>query len=105
LSGADVVPIQTWSELQGVSRQTVFRAFRKIYGVSPTRFRVEARARRAWRLIFATRLSLAETAHDSGYSDQAHMTRDVKALTDRTPSAWAAIARLHHSFKTENDGA
>jgi AraC-like DNA-binding protein len=100
LSGPAAVPIQTWSQRHGISRHTVFRGFRSLYGVSPTRFRVEARARRAWRMILTTHLSLAEAAHEAGYTDQAHMTRHVKALTDRTPSVWAAQARLHHSFKT-----
>jgi AraC-like DNA-binding protein len=101
LSGSEVLPIQAWSDGRGVARQTVTRGFRALYGVSPTRFRVEARARRAWKLIYQTRLSLVEAAADAGYADQAHMTRDVKALTGRTPGSWLAEARLHHSFKTD----
>ena len=95
------MPIQAWAEAQGVARQTVFRGFRALYGVSPTRYRVEARARRAWKLIMAGDLSLAEAALTAGYADQAHMCREVKALTGHTPGAWAMKARLHHSFKAE----
>jgi AraC-like DNA-binding protein len=105
LSGPAALPIHTWSRLRGVSRHTVFRGFRRLYGVSPTRFRVEARARRAWHLIFALRWSLVEAAQEAGYADQAHMTRHVKALTGRTPSAWAALAAVHHSFKTKTHDA
>lgn len=101
LSGPEAAPIQRWAEGQGVARQTVFRGFHALYGVSPTRYRVEARARRAWRLIVAGALTLAEAALEAGYADQAHMSRGVKALTGRTPGAWAAEARLHHSFKPE----
>jgi AraC-like DNA-binding protein len=105
LSGPDAVPILAWSKTQGVARQTVFRGFRALYGVAPTRYRVEARARRAWRLIVTGELSLVEAALEAGYADQAHMSRDVKALTGRTPGAWAARARLHHSFKPEAEAA
>ena len=105
LSGPDTVSIQAWSKTQGVARQTVFRGFRALYGVAPTRYRVEARARCAWRLILAGEISLAEAALEAGYADQAHMSRDVKALTGRTPGAWATMARLHHSFKPEAEAA
>jgi len=105
LSGPDAVPIQAWSETEGVARQTVFRGFRALYGASPTRYRVEARARSAWRLIVTSELSLAEAALEAGYADQAHMSRDVKALTGRTPGAWTAWARLHHSFKPRAEAA
>ena len=99
LIGPDAVRIRDWAEAEGIARQTVFRGFRALYGVSPTRYRIEARARRAWRLILAGGVSLAETALAAGYADQAHMCRHVKALTGRTPGYWAAEARLHHSFK------
>jgi AraC-like DNA-binding protein len=98
LSCPDAAPIKTWSEAEDVARQTVFRGFRALYGVAPTPYRVEARARRAWRLILAGGLGLAEVALEAGYADQAHMSRDVKALTGRSPGAWADHARLHHSF-------
>lgn len=100
LSGADSMPIHDWSERRGVARQTVFRNFRALYGVSPTRYRVEARARRAWQLIVVGRSNLIDAALQAGYVDQAHMTRDMKKLTGRTPGAWAQSARLHHSSKT-----
>lgn len=100
LADGDPVSIGTWSRAQGVVRQTVFRGFRALYGVSPTRYRVEARARRAWRLILAGGQTLAGVAEEAGYADQAHMSREVKRLTGRTPGAWAVAARAHHSFKT-----
>jgi AraC-like DNA-binding protein len=100
LSGADCVPIHVWSERCGVARQTVFRSFRALYGVSPTRYRIEARARRAWQLIVVGRRSLIDAALQAGYVDQAHMSRDLKKLTGQTPGAWAQFARLYHSSKT-----
>jgi AraC-like DNA-binding protein len=99
LSAPGAVRIQEWSHAHGIARQTAFRGFRAVYGVGPTRYRVEARARHAWRLIMAADLTLADAALAAGYADQAHMCRDVKALTGRTPGAWANEAALQHSFK------
>ena len=79
-----------WADGQGVDRTTAFRWFRGAYGVSPTRFRVEARARLAWRLIVDAPVarSLADIAVEAGFADQAHMSRDVRRLTGRPPGAW-----------------
>ena len=100
LSRSAHVNLPAWSVAHGVARQTAFRWFRAAYGVSPTRYRLEARARRAWRLITTSRDDLAHIAAELGYADQAHMTRDVRALTGRTPGAWRAVNVLQHSFKT-----
>lgn len=91
--------VQVWALAHGVSRTTAFRWFRSIYGVGPARYRSEARARRAWQLIVEGSVGLAELAAATGYADQAHMSRGVKAFTGRSPGAWRR-ARLQPSFKT-----
>ena len=90
--------IADWADAEGVARETAFRWFRQAYGVGPTRYRVEARARLAWRRILTAGEPLAEIAAALGFADQAHMTRDVVALTGVTPARWRA--HLQHSFKT-----
>ena len=92
--------IQGWSVAHGITRQTTFRSFRKVYGAAPTRYRTEARARRAWRHITTWDTALAAIAIDCGYVDQAHMSREVKALTGRSPGAWRRWQRLQQSCKT-----
>ena len=89
LAGA-AAGVTHWADGQGVARTTAFRWFRGAYGVSPTRFRVEARARLAWRLIVdvSAARSLADIAFEAGFADQAHMCRDVRRLTGRSPGAW-----------------
>lgn len=99
LSGDDAPAVEAWARDQGVSRETAFRWFRDAYGLGPARFRVEARARRAWRLIVDNAAPLADIAAEAGFADQAHMTRDVKDLTGRSPGAWRAET-LQHRFKT-----
>lgn len=92
LSDAPDLAIEAWAREHGVTRETAFRWFRQAYGVAPSRYRVEARARRAWGLITNGAETLAAIAAEVGFTDQAHMTRDVKALTGRTPGAWRAAA-------------
>jgi len=100
LSGDAPPAVEAWARQQGVTRETAFRWFRDAYGVGPARFRVEARARRAWRSIVDGAAPLAEIAAEAGFADQAHMSRDVKSLTGRAPGAWRAQVPVQHSFKT-----
>jgi AraC-like DNA-binding protein len=103
LSGDEAPAVEAWARDQGVSRETAFRWFRDAYGVGPARFRVEARARQAWRAIVGGDNALVDIAAEAGFADQAHMSRDVKDLTGRSPGVWRAQvrqARLQHSFKT-----
>jgi AraC-like DNA-binding protein len=80
----------------GLARETVSRGFSKLYGIAPAAFRLEARARRAWRRVVAEPTPLASIAAEEGFADQAHMTRAVAALTGSPPGVW----RRSHSFKT-----
>lgn len=99
LSQRSPVAVAEWSRQREVTRETAWRRFRSAYGVAPSRYRVEARARRAWlRLAEAGGPGVAEIALAEGFSDQAHMSRDIRALTGRTPGQWRTA--LQHSFKT-----
>jgi len=91
---AGTVPsLAAWAERAGVARETVARAFTAAYGVPARRFRVELRARAAWLAIVRTRDPLAAIAAAAGFADQAHMTRDIRALTGAPPAAWRGISR------------
>jgi AraC-like DNA-binding protein len=80
--------ISRWAEKHGRSREALSRQFTTLYGVSPDRYRVELRARGAWAEIVRGALSLSSIAQQTGYADQAHMTRAIRWLTASTPSAW-----------------
>ena len=97
LTGPDGPRLSVLSDECGVARGTLWRRFRSVYGVAPARYRIEARARRAWRRLADGAEAFSEIAQTEGFSDQAHMTRDVRALTGRTPGQWRS---LRHSFKT-----
>ncbi|XXF75453.1 helix-turn-helix domain-containing protein [Myxococcaceae bacterium GXIMD 01537] len=75
------------AEALHLSPRTLERAFRERVGLSPRTFQ---RIRRLESAVAALRadgaVSLSELAFASGYSDHAHLTREFRALTGRTPS-------------------
>lgn len=81
-----------WAELHGLSPESVSRGFARVFGVSPHRYRAEARARRAIVECANPAPPLAAVAAKLGFSDQAHMTRAVRALSGLTPGEWRRCA-------------
>jgi transcriptional regulator GlxA family with amidase domain len=69
----------------------------QVFGVSPEAFRARIRAQRALRSIQTTDAALSGIAAETGFADQAHMTRCLKQLTGMTPHAWRSTA---NGFKT-----
>jgi AraC-like DNA-binding protein len=96
LLAAEPASLQGWAEARGLSPEHLSRCFRKVFGVAPQRFSLEARARAAAADAATSDAPLASIAFDRGFADQAHMTRAVAAVTGRTPGAW----RISSPFKT-----
>lgn len=89
------VPLQQWAEENGLRPDALSRGFAEAFGTSPKCFRLEARARAAWRRVMEGGPSLTTIAHEAGFSDLAHMSRSIAAITGWPPSHWrAARARL-----------
>src|SRR5579885_3238581 len=89
--------LDEWASQHGLAEETVSRGFRKVFEMTPAAFRAEARARRAYLRIVETSLPLAAVAAETGFADQAHMTRAVRLLTGAPPARW----RRSIPFKTE----
>jgi AraC-like DNA-binding protein len=77
-----------WAQRHGLAAATVSRGFARVFGVSPAAFRLETRTQQALALIAGGCVALADVALRSGFSDQAHMTRAVSALTGCPPRHW-----------------
>lgn len=92
------VNLTQWAERCGIAPATLSRGFRRVYQISPNGFRAQMRAHRAWRCIVEKQISLSAIAQESGFSDQAHMTRAVGALTGHTPGQWRLLTST--GFKT-----
>jgi AraC-like DNA-binding protein len=88
-----VTGIGHWARKHNLVPETVSRGFASAYGVSPEVFRAEARARIAWMRISRGTDKLSTIAAETGFADQAHMTRWVHRTSGATPHAW----RQQHS--------
>ena len=78
----------TWADGHGLARETVSRGFTKAYGITPEVFRAELRTKAAWFRITRESERLGTIAAETGFADQAHMSRWVHRLTGLPPLAW-----------------
>lgn len=86
--------IGAWAEGNGLARETVSRGFAAAYGIAPTVFRAELRARAAWLRVTRGHDNLCRIAADTGFADQAHMTRWIHRITGAPPQVWRRNASL-----------
>lgn len=86
-SGSNI-RLQTWAETRSLRPDTLSYVFRREFGVSPKRFRLESRTRSAWLEILRSRRSLTDVALQAGFADLAHLSRSVRMLTGRSPKDW-----------------
>ncbi|MDQ7909459.1 helix-turn-helix domain-containing protein [Phytohabitans sp. ZYX-F-186] len=101
---ADGLALRAWARLQepgaprvgalaaelGVSRRGLEVRFRRQVGLSPATVARVARFQRAVWLLAAGR-DLPATAQDSGYADQPHFNREVRAMAGLTPGQLCAF--------------
>lgn len=77
----------------GCSPHHLSRSFSQVTGSGVARYRNRIRVSAAVERIETGEPDLAALACDLGFADQAHLTRTVRALTGRPPSAWRAAGR------------
>jgi hypothetical protein len=70
---------------QALSRRSVQRHFLLATGMTHRTYRQIQRARRATELL-CSGASIADSVHEAGYFDQAHLTRSLKRLIGTTPA-------------------
>lgn len=80
--------IGRWASAMGLAPESVSRGFRRAYGLSPRRYRLEARGRRALAMIRRGEAGLAAIAQDCGFADQPHLTRTISQMSGRPPRQW-----------------
>ena len=80
--------VSEWAEMNGLARETVSRGFAAAYGITPSVLRAELRARTAWLRITRGSDSLCRIATETGFADQAHMTRWIHRITGASPTVW-----------------
>lgn len=85
--------VSALAEAVGWSRKHLTARFRAELGVGPKTIARVMRFERACRLARAG-VGWAAVAADTGYADQAHLTREFAALAGESPSAWAKRTAL-----------
>jgi AraC-like DNA-binding protein len=94
------IEVGAWADAQGLARETVSRGFAAAYGTAPIVFRAELRTRAAWLRLTRGADRLSTIAADTGFADQAHMTRWIQRLTGASPTSWRAYSEKRGSPST-----
>lgn len=82
------ISVAELAEVVGLSESWFAHAFRRANGETPQRWQLARRVEAARDLIAAGTQSLAEVAQDTGFADQAHLTRAFRAAHGMPPSQW-----------------
>lgn len=80
--------LSEWAVHHGLSAETLSRGVRRLFGVTPACLRREIHVHKAWRGIVHNATPLAMIAAETGFADQAHMSREVARLTGHSPGYW-----------------
>jgi len=78
-------------DLAALARVSTFHfnvAFRNSVGHPPHEYVIQRRIERAQGLMLSTDTPLSEIAIECGFADQAHFTRQFRAVCGETPAAW-----------------
>lgn len=86
LADDPALDLAAWATAQGMAAPSLSRGFRRAYGTTPKRYRLEMRARKALHWLPAWQGSMASLAAEAGFADQAHMTRAIVELTGLAPT-------------------
>ncbi|MDF3075650.1 MAG: hypothetical protein K0S54_3317 [Alphaproteobacteria bacterium] len=95
LIAADIcenVSIESIAADVGLSPFALIRRFKRLYGISPHAWRMQARASEVARLLRG-QSSLADAATICGFADQSHMTRVFKRVFGVTPGQYGGMTR------------
>ena len=97
---AGAATVESLAREAGVHRVHLARTFRDHYGVAVTRYARSVRVQSALSLLASSPLPLSRLAAESGYADQSHLTREIRAATGTTPGA---LRSMLHPFKTAHE--
>ena len=71
-----------------ISEQYFRKLFKKEFGISPKKYVIEHRIKRAQALILTNHYTIAEISELCGYSDYNHFSTEFKKITGTSPSQY-----------------
>jgi transcriptional regulator GlxA family with amidase domain len=96
-SEGGIVRAEQLASIAAVSLRTLERRFRTHVGLSPKkaiqRYRLQAVAERA----LSDDIDWASVAAELGYADQAHLSRDFRAVTGEAPASYSRTERVFNA--------
>lgn len=87
------ISIEEMAHTTYLSKYHFIRSFQQTVGLTPHRFQIQNRIRKAQRLLYHT-ADITEVALTSGFYDQSHFIRHFKNYTGLTPAAYQSSCRL-----------
>lgn len=90
---AEPVRVDELARLAGLSIARFERLIKRIFHVTPVQLVTKTRLDAAAQLLAGSALSIADVAHECGYSDHSAFCRLFKAAVDMTPTEFRAATR------------
>lgn len=87
------VNVDELASLVKLSKSYFSKAFRNSFGLSPYNYVLARRIEIAMEMMLEVGMPLCQVALDTGWADQAHLSRVFRRMTGTTPSAWRAKHR------------
>ena len=82
------VPLAEMARIAGLSESRFSHAFKRLLNETPQRWQARIRLEAARDLMRDPALSLADIAYETGFADQAHLSRAFRGVFGMPPSAW-----------------
>ena len=86
----DPLTPSTLARIAGLPTARFARIIRRIFGITPTQLITKTRLAAASRLLRETDRTIADIAHECGFTDHSAFTRAFRAVTSATPTQFRA---------------
>jgi len=98
------LPIKALSEHMGISQNQLLTQFKRMVGISPKALARLYRLKHILRSIDPTQaVDWTQLAHQSGYYDQAHFSKDFRAFTGHSPTDYLQLRRQSYATNPQRD--
>jgi AraC family transcriptional regulator len=94
MHAASALELEQLASLAAMSKYHFLRTFRRVTGITPHRYLLSTRLRRAAAALAGTRLPVASIALDEGFNDLSTFNRYFRRMLKMTPNQYRSTFRL-----------